>query len=134
VPDQGPAALAHAFIDAMNAYDADALTALLAEDAELRGFKGSFVGRDSAPRWLGSPGPNLRSRIDVVEMRENETRALAVADRIWIWVDSGEEAERERWHGVWWTGAGLIERWQPFHYLPEAVEAFESGEPQPVPR
>ncbi len=123
-----PAEIARAFIDAMNAYDADALVELLAHDVVLDGYKGTYVGHDEARRWLGTPGPNLRSRIDVHQIREDGHRALAATERTWIWVDGDEEAETENWNAVWWTRDGKVVRWKPFQHVPEAVEAFESGE------
>lgn len=123
-----PAELAKAFIDAMNAYDSEALVGLLAEDVVLDGYKGAYAGRDEARRWLGTPGPNLRSRIDIHQVREEGERALISAQRTWIWVDGDEEAETENWNAVWWTRDGEIVRWKPFQHVPEAVEAFESGE------
>ena len=122
-----PSELARAFIAAMNAYDADALVALLTEDVELHGFKGTYTGHDEARRWLGTPGPNLRSDITIDDVRENEERALVAATREWIWVESGEHADDERWHAVFWCRDGKVARWQPFHYLPEAAAAFEGG-------
>jgi hypothetical protein len=123
-----PAELARAFIAAMNAYDAGALAALLTADVELQGFKGTYVGPEQAPKWLGTPGPNLRSSIEIDDIRDDGSRALLAATRNWIWVESGEHAADERWHAVFWCRDGKVARWRPFHYLPEAVAAFENEE------
>jgi ketosteroid isomerase-like protein len=128
VTDSAPGELARAFIEAMNAYDGDALAALLTEDAELQGFKGTYIGPDAARSWLGTAGPNLRSTIVVTGVREAGDRALVTAEREWQWVESGEHADRESWHAVFWTRDGRVAKWRPFHFLPEAVEAFESDD------
>jgi ketosteroid isomerase-like protein len=120
-----PADLSRAFIAAMNSYDADALAALLTPDVELQGFKGTYAGHEAARRWLGTPGPNLRSEIVIDEVREQDDRALVAATRNWLWVESGEHADDERWHAVFWCRDGKVARWRPFHYLPEAAAAFE---------
>ena len=124
-----PEAVAGAFIDAFNAENLDAMVAVLSESVEIRGRRGSVRGRDAAREWATRrPSGELRQRLLLDEVRTEGAVAVAELRRQWLWVETGEVADEERF-GVLFTldSDGLIGRWQAFDDLADALAAAERG-------
>ena len=113
-----------AYLDAFNAEDLDALTAVLAEDVEIQSQRGLIVGRQEARRWATrNPAGELRQRLVLEDVEDHGSHAVARVRKQWAWADDHEAADEQEIFCVATMRDGLIARWAPFDDRDAALRA-----------
>jgi ketosteroid isomerase-like protein len=119
----GPEAV-RAYVDAFNAEDLDALTAVLAEDVEIQAGRGLLEGHDEARRWATrKPSGELHQRLVLDDAAEHGAHTIATVRRQWAWRESDEVADEQEIFYVATMRDGLIARWAPFEDREQALRA-----------
>ncbi|MBA2764600.1 MAG: nuclear transport factor 2 family protein [Thermoleophilaceae bacterium] len=119
--------LARRFVEVLNGHDGDAFEALLDPQVVLHTGRGPKHGRAAARAWLGGPGENLTSSIQIDCWESSDTKVLAGGTRFWRWVENGEVAEEHPYAAVWWLRNGLIIEWRAYDSIDAARVDFDSG-------
>lgn len=117
---------ARRFVDALNSHDGDAFEALLDPQVVLHTGRGPKHGRAEARGWLGGPGENLTSTVEIESWEATDERVLASGKRWWRWVESGELAEEHPYAAIWRIRAGLVVEWQAYDDRDEARAEYEA--------
>jgi len=113
-----------AYIDAFNAEDLDALTAVLTDDVEIQSQRGLIEGRDEARRWATrNPAGWLYQRLVLEDVDDRGSHAIARVRKQWAWRDESKPADEQEIFFVATIRDGLIARWAPFEDHDAAVRA-----------
>lgn len=119
---------ARGFVDALNSHDGDAFEALLDPQVVLHTGRGPKHGRAEARGWLGGPGENLTSTVEIESWAGAGERVLATGIRSWRWVDGGELAEEHPYAAIWRIRDGLVLEWRAYEDLEAARADYEAAD------
>ncbi len=115
------AAVAKTFVEALNSRDLDDFLSVLADDVELRTFKGVKRGRRAAAEWFDRP-------LDHLELEFTDVNLIVTGDRVvgnglarFTWKETGDLAEEAAASAVWEIEDGLVRRWEAFSEYMDAL-------------
>lgn len=127
-PCPSPEDVARRFVEAFNVHDADRFEALLDPEVVLHTARGPKQGRVEARGWLGGPGENLTSTVEIERWEADGERVLASGKRSWRWAEGGELAEEHPYAAIWRIRTGLILEWRAYDELEAARTDYEAAD------
>ena len=119
-----------ALLAAVRARNEAAIAELLDPDVVVTGNKGTFRGVDAVLRWAKpSDDGQLRSRIEIDEIRELPSDRVAVAGRRqWRWVDGDELADEHPFGALFELRDGRIVTWRVnFESIIDAIDSIPAA-------
>ncbi len=127
-PSPSPEEVARRFVEAFNSHDADRFEELLDPDVVLHTGRGPKEGRAEARGWLGGPGENLTSSVQIESWDTAGERVFATGIRRWRWVDDGQLAEEHPYAAIWRIRAGLVLEWRAYEDPDAAHADYEAAD------
>ena len=94
---------------------------MLADDVELRTFKGVKRGRRAAAEWFDRPLDHLELEFTDISLVVASDQVIGSGVARFTWKETGEVAEEATVSAVWEIEDGLVRRWEPFWNYTDAL-------------
>jgi hypothetical protein len=110
------------FVRAFNERDVEAFLATLDPEVELHSMKGLLKGVEAARLWATRKRGGVQQAIEMEELYEGDSCAVALIIRRWHWDDDeGEFAGEDEMAWVFELRERRIRSWRPFEDRAEAL-------------
>jgi hypothetical protein len=110
------------FVRAFNERDVEAFLATLDPEVELHSMKGLLKGVEAARLWATRKRGGVQQTIEMEELYEGDSCAVALIMRRWHWDgDEGEFAGEDEMAWVFELRERRIRSWRPFEDRAEAL-------------
>jgi limonene-1,2-epoxide hydrolase len=112
------------FIRSFNERDLDAFVEVLDPGVELHSMKGLRKGVEAARLWATRAAGGVQQTIELEELFEDGTGALALVRRVWRWEEDGSHANTEEMAWLFELHDHRIRSWRPFEDREVAWQAY----------